>query len=125
MRMKLIPTGFPGASTRSAAIARISRLLIAASTAGFSCIAAAQTTADISIARTLFTPWEGFRATVGEPTDDSRRAVLGTKQDASGNIVHWSSDVMGVSSLFANERSASDTRMADLALNGTPALIAI
>jgi hypothetical protein len=31
---------------------------------------------------------------------------------------------MGVSSLFATNRSSSDTRIADLALNGTPALIA-
>ena len=79
---------------------------------------------EISLQPTVFSRWEGFRATVGEPSNDNRRAFLGTKQDANGNLVHWPADAMGVSSLFDNNRSASDTHIADLALDGTPALIA-
>jgi len=102
---------------------RTSRSILAVLAALSFCAARSQTTTEISFAPTLYAPWEGFRATVGEPRNDSRRAFLGTQWDASGNLIQWPADSMGVSSLFANKRSASDTRMFDISLNGTPALI--
>jgi hypothetical protein len=123
--MKLAGTTLGQARIGCTTLRRACLVIMAAAAAIFSCAAPAQTTTETAFARTLFTPWEGFRATVGEPTNDSRRAFLGTKQGASGDVLHWSADAMGVSSLFANDRSSSDTRMADLSLNGQPALIAI
>src|SRR5437667_10299707 len=101
------------------------RLLAASAAAAFSHFALAQVSTEISLIRTVFTPWDGFKATVGEPSNDSKRAFLGVKQETDGNILRWPSAAMGVSNLFASDRSASDTRMVDLALNGTPALIGI
>jgi hypothetical protein len=85
----------------------------------------AQTITEMSFTRTVFTPWDGFKATVGEPNNDSKRAFLGVRQDSDGNVVLWPATSMGVSTLFTNFREASDTRIADLGSNGLPALIGI
>ena len=122
--MKLRCTTFRGAGARYSPIRHSLSIGIAAAAAIVTSVAGAQTQTEISLTQTLFAPWEGFRATIGEPANDSRRAFLGAKRDANGNLVHWPADAMGVSSLFAKDRSESDTRIVDLALNGTPALIA-
>lgn len=105
---------------------RALRGVICAAAALSCCAVGAQAPAtELSFTRTIFTPWDGFKATVGEPNNDSKRAFLGTRQDADGNLVLWPADAMGVASFFSNLREASDTRIADLGSNGLPALIGI
>jgi hypothetical protein len=105
---------------------RASQCLMAAVAAAFCCTTAAQpTVTELPFIRTIFTPWDGFKATVGEPNNDGKRAFLGTRQDSDGNLVLWPAAAMGVSSFFSNQREASDTRIFDLGSNGLPALIGI
>ena len=105
---------------------RVCHLVISATAVLICSGASAQTTVtEISFSRTIFGPWDGFKASVGEPNNDSARAFLGTRKDPDGNLILWPADAMGVSSLFSNRREASDTRIADLGSNGLPALIGI
>jgi hypothetical protein len=104
---------------------RVSQCIVLASTVLVCCAAFAQTTTELAFTRTIFTPWDGFKATVGEPNNDSKRAFLGTRQDSDGNLVLWPADAMGVTAFFANQREASDTRIFDLGSNGLPALMGI
>ena len=62
--------------------------------------AAAQIPTEMPFSRTVFNPWDGFTAVIGDADNDSLPEFLGTRRDPAGNIVDWPAGAMGVSALF-------------------------